>query len=490
MGEDNEKPSVKENSPAPMKTEEPKAAVRRIFVRSKNRVKYCDDSDSDEENQQKVKKRILPEWLTQLANVSPVPISGKKAAVVKKMWVDESFVSPSTPIAKHNDLLFKTFKHTGFRAKQWEIIRSLMIEKRDVVGVMATGYGKSLCFQYPAICLNGITLVVSPLIALMQDQVMDLEKKGIPACLLGSAQPDKDMPARIVSGKFCLVYASPEFLNSVSGEKMLEDARDKIKLIAIDEAHCVVQWGYEFRPDYCQLDKIRAIVPNVPILALTATATEQARQDIAKELNLKSPKFVVSSFDRPNLEFTIRSKTVLDKDRQRNISEKNKYDYWKDLKSFLQNTDGSNIIYALTRAETEKIAHALKSEHINCEHYHAGLQMEERTLKLEKFRTGKIQTMVATIAFGMGIDKRDVRAVIHYGAPGTLEKYYQEVGRAGRDGQPAKAITFVSSDDSNFHEWCLREKFMKEKVSDEHKEILREQQKEMRDFLDSKECRR
>lgn len=463
----------------------PKPAVPRVYVRSKIRVTYCDDSDDEgEENQAAKTKRILPDWLIRIQNASCLSKSEKQDAVATKMLVDESFTSPLTPMSQHNRLLFAKFKHNEFRPKQWEIIRTLMIEKRDVVGVMATGYGKSLCFQYPAVCMKGITLVVSPLIALMQDQVMDLKARDIAACLLGSAQPDRDMPNRIKSGEFRLVYASPEFLNSPNGEQLLRDVREKVRLIAIDEAHCVGQWGLDFRPDYRELGKIRAIVPNVPILALTATATGPAREDIATVLQLKRPKFVVSSFDRPNLEFAIHPKTQ--KDARHKSNNRFNYDYWKDLEPFLRNSEGTKIIYVQTRNETKLIADILKDHNINCEHYHAGLPIEERTAKLEKFKNDEIKCIVATIAFGMGIDKRDVRAVIHYGATSTLEKYYQEVGRAGRDGQPSKAVTFFSVSDFDTHDWFLS----KETVSQEVRMYLAGLQDRMREFLASQTCRR
>lgn len=378
--------------------------------------------------------------------------------------------SNEEPQPEHIQLLQSKFKHKKFRSKQWEIIRALIIEKRDVVGVMATGYGKSLCFQFPAMFLNGITLVVSPLIALMEDQILNMTQQGIPACLLGSAQQDREIPSRIVAGDFKLIYASPEYLNRPNGKALLEKIRGRVKLIAIDEAHCVCQWGFDFRPDYRRLGNIRDAMPSVPILALTATAVEKSRQDIANVLNLRRPKFIVSSFDRSNLEFIIRHK------RSR----------WKDIGPYLENTDGSTIIYVLKREDAEQLSALLQTHKIKCVHYHAGIPMEERKKISLQFKNDEIRVLVATIAFGMGIDKRDVRTVIHYGASSTMEKYYQEVGRAGRDGRPSLAITFYSTDDFDIHDHFLR----LAKVGVGIKTQMTTMHNEMRAFLYSPRCRR
>lgn len=387
----------------------------------------------------------------------------------------DRFIEATNPQTDHLLCLKAEFGHNAFRPKQWDIIRSVLIAKRDNCVVMPTGYGKSLCFQFPSVFTNGVTIVVSPLISLMQDQVLSLNVANIPACLLGSAQKQRDIEDHVINGEFRLVYASPEYLVGECGHSLLNKLADKNKLtlIAVDEAHCVSEWGHDFRTNYRRLGSIRDIVPNVPILAVTATATPFVRQDIVKNLKMRDPQVLCTGFDRPNIEFIVCNKSA---------------DTWLDLKPYMTNIRGSLIIYVLKRANAEEIASLLQSHNIECDYYHAKVPLKKRQQVLEDFTRDRLKIIVATVAFGMGIDKPDVRCVIHYGASKNLESYYQEVGRAGRDGLHSKAVTFFDGNDFRTHEWFLS-------VNMEHKsqaviDRLRELGNKMKEFLHTNKCRR
>ncbi|XP_062535891.1 bifunctional 3'-5' exonuclease/ATP-dependent helicase WRN-like isoform X2 [Armigeres subalbatus] len=346
------------------------------------------------------------------------------------------------PQPAHIVALEQHFGHSIFRPMQWTIIRSIIEDRRDNCAIMATGYGKSLIYQYPSVFLQRLTLVISPLISLMEDQVLSLNLSNIPSCLLGSAQTANPVPD-IKAGKFRVVYLTPEYVTGGSGKYLLEQVSDQLVLIAIDEAHCLSKWGHDFRPAYRNLGQIRSWCPRVPILAVTATATPNVRTDIVSSLGLRNPQVLCTGFDRPNLQFHVKMKGSLG--------------VWEDVKGLLsRNSEGSIIIYCLTRKQTEEIVDLLKSNKIECQPYHAGLSLSRRKDIHESFVRDRVQIIVATIAFGMGIDKPDVRLVIHYGASKDLESYYQEAGRAGRDGQPSKCVMFWSRADFRTHE-MLRE---------------------------------
>ncbi len=323
------------------------------------------------------------------------------------------------------NILKDKFGHSEFRFDQLEIIQTIL-DRKDTLAIMPTGGGKSICFQIPALYCNGITLVVSPLISLMHDQVMNLRLNGIDACYLNSAQDQDERRAaedQILSGQAKLVYVSPEGL--LSSNLSLFFRQLDISLIAIDEAHCVSQWGHEFRSDYMRLGELKEMFPGVPMLALTATADEKTREDIALQLRMTNQKTFVSSFDRPNINYKITERT-------------NEIDQLEEfIKQYHPNDTG--IIYCLSRKKVEKVASDLKQRGFPAIPYHAGLTAEKRLSGQERFNRDEHIIIVATIAFGMGIDRPDVRFVSHLDLPKSIESYYQETGRAGRDGKESNA---------------------------------------------------
>ncbi len=323
------------------------------------------------------------------------------------------------------NILKTNFGHQSFRFDQERIISSILSGK-DTIAIMPTGGGKSVCYQVPALYLDGLTVVISPLISLMQDQVLNLEQNGIKACFLNSSQSFEEkeiVRESILSKEVKIVYISPEGL--LAGVLGFISSRIEIALIAIDEAHCVSQWGHEFRNDYMQLGCLKDRFPKTPILALTATADARTQKDIASQLNMNDPKIYVSSFDRPNIKYKITDRI----------------DEVKQLKKFIKtNHEGdTGIVYCLSRKKVEKIASELKSAGFDAYPYHAGMDSDRRAQIQKMFNVKESIIIVATIAFGMGIDKPNVRFVAHLDLPKSIEGYYQETGRAGRDGEASSA---------------------------------------------------
>ncbi|XP_048648716.1 Werner syndrome ATP-dependent helicase isoform X6 [Marmota marmota marmota] len=398
-----------------------------------------------------------------------------KNEAIEEEEEDEDLLLPE-PNEKHIVCLKTYFGHNNFKPVQWKVIHSVLEERRDNVVVMATGYGKSLCFQYPPVYIGKIGIVISPLISLMEDQVLQLEMSKVPTCFLGSAQ-SKNVLEDIKLGKYQIVYMTPEFcLGNLDLLRQLE-ANIGITLIAVDEAHCISEWGHDFRSSFRMLSSLKATLPMVPIIALTATASSSIREDIVRCLKLNNPQITCTSFDRPNLYLEVGRKTG-------NILQ--------DLKPFLVKKtssdwefEGPTIIYCPSRKMTEQVTAELKKLKLACGTYHAGMSFNIRKDVHHRFMRDEIQCVIATIAFGMGINKADIRRVIHYGAPKEMESYYQEIGRAGRDGLQSSCHILWAPADFNLNRNCLTE------IRNEKFRLYKlKMMAKMEKYLHSRRCRR
>jgi ATP-dependent DNA helicase RecQ len=365
--------------------------------------------------------------------------------------------------------LKKYFGHGGFRPLQEQIIADALAG-RDVFALMPTGGGKSLCFQLPALLREGLTIVVSPLIALMKDQVDALQTSGIPATFLNSTLEKEEASDRwrgLHRGKYRLLYVAPERLML---DTFLERALNwNIAQIAIDEAHCISEWGHDFRPEYRELKKLRKHFPDIPVMALTATATERVRADIVKQLQLHDPRCYVASFNRPNLTYRVVPKSAP----------------YEQVREFIRSRPNeSGIVYCASRKSADALSRRLNDDNISAKPYHAGLSAAERTKNQEAFLRDNVRVVTATIAFGMGINKPNVRFVMHYDLPKNLESYYQETGRAGRDGLPSECVLLFSASD------VAKQIHFIEDKSEAEARIAREQLRQMVHYAETRNCRR
>lgn len=373
---------------------------------------------------------------------------------------------------KLKKILKKTFGYDSFRLRQKEIIDSVL-DGRDTLAIMPTGGGKSLCYQVPALFCDGVTLVISPLISLMQDQVMNLEEYDVPAVYLNSSQSFNEFLATkelIRAGEIKMIYLSPEGVLSPAMLSFLGEL--DISLIAIDEAHCVSQWGHEFRRDYTRLGELKEYFKDIPTLALTATADERTRADIARQLRLNEPALFLSSFDRPNIRYMILERK----------------DELAQLEEFIRTNhkDETGIVYCLSRAKVERVASELQSRGLPALAYHAGMSPADRLRVSERFNKESHLIVVATIAFGMGIDRPDVRFVAHLDLPKSIESYYQETGRAGRDGRPSNAWMMYGLQDVV----KLSQMLENTEAGEAYKKVARGKLDSMLGLCESAKCRR
>jgi ATP-dependent DNA helicase RecQ len=378
--------------------------------------------------------------------------------------------------------LKQRFGFDSFRPGQQEIVDDIL-RGRDLLAIMPTGGGKSLCFQLPALLRPGVCIVISPLIALMQDQVRLLQNNGIEATFINSSLERAEASrrlARLERGDLKLVYVAPERLLQAEflGEVLPRlQAAHGISALVVDEAHCVSDWGHDFRPEYRQLHRLRSQFPHVPIAAFTATATERVRQDIVQQLALREPRIHVASFNRPNLYYAVRPKSRAT---------------YVEVVEHARRDGGAGIIYCLSRKRVDELAGQLQGDGIRALPYHAGLEANTRRDNQDAFIRDDAQVIVATIAFGMGINKPDVRWVVHYDLPKTLEGYYQESGRAGRDGEQARCILYFGAGDIRTAEHIIAQKVDPvtfEPLADEQR-LARQQLRQVLGYAESGECRR
>jgi RecQ family ATP-dependent DNA helicase len=369
-------------------------------------------------------------------------------------------------------ILKKNFSYDSFKPHQYQIIDNIL-DLKDVLAVMPTGYGKSLCFQIVPLLTNEVAIVVSPLIALMADQKMILDDLGITSCCYNSTmgyKMKKEVEEKLIGGEIQILYITPESL--VNSHQLIDSIyRERgICMVAIDEAHCLSSYGFDFRPKYKEIVKIRKLLPNVPVMAVTATATDKVIQDIKSLMGMRRCELIKTSFDRPNLMISVRMQSQ---------------DTIEQIRDIINNSGGSSIVYCLTKADTETLADKLNKYGISSKAYHAGLEKNERAKTQEDFMRSRYKCITATIAFGMGINKSDIRTVVHFGCPQNIESYYQEIGRAGRDGKDSNCYLYYRQKDS-----IIQHRFISEIKDPTYKMVRLSLLHKINQYLTTSECRR
>lgn len=376
---------------------------------------------------------------------------------------------------EYTNVLNNIFKHDEFKDEQLKIIDATLYDRKDTIIIINTGYGKSLCYQFPSVYRNTTSIIISPLISLMQDQMNKMIEKGIPTCCLNSAQKDRHrIINQILNGDYRIVLITPEYF--VNARNILETINDRvgIELFAVDEAHSISQWGSDFRPSYRKLCKLKEWFPSIPVMALTATATLKVLDDLYEVLNLNNPLVIYGNIRRENLKILIHQKSK---------------DPLTDLISVLFDSgtkmNSSVIIYCQTRKDTEKLVKLIQNEiGIKCGAYHAGLSHEKRNDIQNKFMNDEITCIIGTISFGMGIDKPNIRKVVHYGSPKDLDSYYQEIGRCGRDGKYGECHIYYRNSD-----FATNKHFIKQVIDDDVRKTRKELLSRLNDYLHTETCR-
>ena len=398
------------------------------------RKKYLDsDSDLNNNSDDEINNYISEVIAENIVSKTTI-VKSKKKKILKNIKSDDELLK------EWNAILKKYWGYPSLKPIQFQILKKVLIEKRDVSAILATGFGKSICYQLPLLITGNCSLVICPLIALMHEQGQEMKKKKIPTAVFNSESTDiikNEEKMEIINGTNKLIFMTPEYF--IKSEHFIKSIADNLSLVCIDEAHAVSTWGLDFRSSYTKLNVIRNWIPDVPILTLTATASTKVREDITNILGLSNPELIIGNFDRPNL--LIRVEPRYD-------------DVMLNIKSLLNKYSNEYIIiYCKTRDETDLLADKIQDLGIKCESYHAGMNDKSRTKVQQNFIDGKFKCIIATIAFGMGINIPNVRLVVHFNCPKNIESYYQEIGRAGRDGLPSECILFYSGKDFQINKY-------------------------------------